>query len=387
MNASPTSPCFNDHAADSLPGRLRQRRNELFAAAVADDETEKFPVAALALLGATGCLGAVLPEARGGLGLGWQAGSWPLLYDTLRAIGSAHLSAARLFEGHVNAFQLLWTYGTAAQRDELCDYVAAGGLLAVWNAPSPAGEMSLHDAAADGFRLSGVKAYASGAGHVARPLITARHNALGLLMVWPTLVHAPGPPGEWQMQGMRASVSRSVRYDGIVRTSQVFGRHDDYHRQPLFSGGAWRFLAAQLGAGEMLCELMRDSLRQRGRAKDPHQRARLAECLMALETAGMWVAAAASTVDIATDDPAPAIARAGMARLAVERCLLDVIENVQRSVGLAAFSRLSPIERIARDLATYLRQPAPDALRDSIGEQCFAHPVTCLAGSRYASEK
>ena len=386
MNASLTRPMSaNDHPT-SLPGSLRARWNELAEAAAVDDENEHFPAAAMALLGSTGCLKAVLPAFHGGTGLGWKAGSWPLLYDTLRAIGGAHLSAARLFEGHVNAFQLLWTFGTAGQRKELCTYVADGGLLAVWNAPSPAGEMILLDAGPGTFRLRGLKAYASGAGHISRPLITARHDVLGLLMVWPDIAHSPGPPDEWCMQGMRASVSRSIHFDGVVRKQQIFGSHDDYHRQPSFSGGAWRFLAAQLGAGEMLCELMRCNLRERGRAGDPHQRARLADCVMALETAGMWVAAAARTVDAAEGGPARAIACAGMARLVVERCLLDVMENVQRSVGLSAFSRLSPIERITRDLATYLRQPAPDALRDGIGEACFETPVTCLTGSPHASE-
>jgi hypothetical protein len=36
------------------------------------------------------------------------------------------------------------------------------------------------------------------------------------------------------------------------------------------------------------------------------------------------------------------------------------MEAVQRSVGLAGFMRSHPIERLTRDLATYLRQPAPD---------------------------
>jgi hypothetical protein len=36
------------------------------------------------------------------------------------------------------------------------------------------------------------------------------------------------------------------------------------------------------------------------------------------------------------------------------------MQLVDRSVGLQAFVRPHPIERVARDLATYLRQPAPD---------------------------
>jgi hypothetical protein len=34
---------------------------------------------------------------------------------------------------------------------------------------------------------------------------------------------------------------------------------------------------------------------------------------------------------------------------------------VQRSLGLAAFLPDNPVERLLRDLAVYLRQPAPDA--------------------------
>ena len=48
-------------------------------------------------------------------------------------------------------------------------------------------------------------------------------------------------------------------------------------------------------------------------------------------------------------------------RLAVEAACHDALQLAQRSVGLAAFMRPNPIERIGRDLATYLRQPAPDA--------------------------
>jgi alkylation response protein AidB-like acyl-CoA dehydrogenase len=49
-----------------------------------------------------------------------------------------------------------------------------------------------------------------------------------------------------------------------------------------------------------------------------------------------------------------------LARGAVERAALDVMELANRSVGLQAFMASHPIERLVRDLATYLRQPAPD---------------------------
>ena len=80
---------------------------------------------------------------------------------------------------------------------------------------------------------------------------------------------------------------------------------------------------------------------------------------MATETARLWIEAAALRAE--SPDAGPeAVAHVGLARLAVERAALDVLELAQRSVGLQALMRPNLLERLTRDLATYLRQPAPD---------------------------
>jgi hypothetical protein len=62
-------------------------------------------------------------------------------------------------------------------------------------------------------------------------------------------------------------------------------------------------------------------------------------------------------------DPAHAIAYTGLARIAVETACMEAMTLVQRSLGVAAFFRRgSPVELFCRDLATYPRQPAPDAV-------------------------
>ena len=44
------------------------------------------------------------------------------------------------------------------------------------------------------------------------------------------------------------------------------------------------------------------------------------------------------------------------------------MELVQRGIGLTGFIRPHPVERISRDLSTYLRQPVPDqAMSDAAG--------------------
>ena len=47
-----------------------------------------------------------------------------------------------------------------------------------------------------------------------------------------------------------------------------------------------------------------------------------------------------------------AVAYAGLARIAVEAACLDAMRLVQRSLGLAAFRRGNPVERVCRDLGT-----------------------------------
>ena len=159
---------------------------------------------------------------------------------------------------------------------------------------------------------------------------------------------------------MLASATGTVDFTGLRVTSEdIIGEEGDYERQPFFSGGAWRFCAVQQGGMEKLFDLLRQHLNRTRRGADPHQAARLGEAGIAVETARLWVEQAAR---VAESDPAPEriVAYVNLARIAVERAALELMQLVDRSVGLQAFVRPHPIERVARDLATYLRQPAPD---------------------------
>jgi alkylation response protein AidB-like acyl-CoA dehydrogenase len=175
----------------------------------------------------------------------------------------------------------------------------------------------------------------------------------------------PGRRGEradlsaWTAQGMRASATGAVDFTGIAAGGLAIGAPGDYLRQPDFSAGAWRFAAVHCGGAEAVLGALREHLRRTGRGGDPHQAARLGQAAIAAATARLWVEAAARRAEAPGAGPAAA-AFVNLARLAVERAALDLLELAQRSVGLAAFLRPNPLERLCRDLATYLRQPAPD---------------------------
>jgi len=96
---------------------------------------------------------------------------------------------------------------------------------------------------------------------------------------------------------------------------------------------------------------------------------------MATETARLWVERAATIAEPPLGSaPDQLVAYVDLARLAVEAAALDLMQLVQRSVGLQAFLRPNPIERISRDLATYLRQPGPDRALTNAAAWVLAQP-------------
>jgi alkylation response protein AidB-like acyl-CoA dehydrogenase len=129
---------------------------------------------------------------------------------------------------------------------------------------------------------------------------------------------------------------------------------------------------------ERLFDLLRRHLQETNRGQDPHQAARLGEAAMAVETAKLWVARAATLAEASVQSRAPEqlVAYVDLARLAVEAAALDLMQPVQRSVGLQAFMRPNPIERVSRDLATYLRQPGSDRGLTDAAAWIPAQPVS-----------
>jgi alkylation response protein AidB-like acyl-CoA dehydrogenase len=355
-----------------LQKRAREVGEKAFSRAGAYDEDGAFPAGDVNALHDSGLLTAVLPAKWGGAGLSGLA-----LSEILQSIGSGSLPLGRLFEGHVNALELVLRYGNHQLVELVAEEARAGRLFGVWNTDDANGLRLIHRYGRSW--LEGRKVLASGAGHIERPLVTATDENGRRLIVLPRL----GAPdradvSRWTAQGMRASATGAVDFTGVeIEPMEIVGREGDYERQPWFSAGAWRFAAVHLGGMERLFDLLRRHLQETNRGQDPHQAARLGRAAMAVETGRLWVAQAASTTEdpLGSRAPEQLVAYVNLARLAVEAAALDLMQLVQRSIGLQAFMRPNPIERISRDLATYLRQPGPDrALTDSAA-WTLAQPV------------
>ena len=319
------------------------------------DREGGFPTEDLAALREAGALLAPVPARMGGMGLGTEAAGASGLAALLGLVGRGSLAVGRVLEGHVNALKLVALYGTEAQLRRAAEDAAAGHLFGLWNTELAPG-VRLEDGV-----LRGRKVVCSAAGQATRALVTAA-EAGGTRMVVVAL--APGErvlPGRWTLQGMRAAGTAGMELEGVAAPPDaVIGAAGDYLRQPEFSAGAWRTSAVTLGGLEALLAATRAQLVARGRAADPHQLARIGEALIAQESARMWVARAAEAAEggtLAAQDVAGIV---NLARIAVERACLDAMRLVTRSLGLQAMLPDNPVERIGRDLATYLRQPAPD---------------------------
>lgn len=351
-SAFPSAATFRDRLGTALA--------DLAAEAERFDHDGADPIALCAPIRRAGLLRDSLPRALGGEGLCEEAVA---LHGVLVGIGAANLSAARLYEGHVNAVKLVHRYGRAEQMERLAADVNAGAVCGVWNAEGRDG-LRLQPSPDGGGGLVGGKIFASGIGCLTRPLVTARRPDGGVQMV---LVDAPAASdvSGWTARGMRATATGSVDLTGVeVGADALVGAPGDYYRSPLFKGGAWRFAAAQAGAILRIQQLLHCGLAARGRESDAHQRARAGQAALAAHTAQMWTLQAARMDADPGVDPAEMEAFAGLARLAVETTALEVIGLAERSLGLSAFLRPDPLDRVIRDLSTYLRQPFPDAVLD-----------------------
>jgi alkylation response protein AidB-like acyl-CoA dehydrogenase len=352
------------HSA-ALLSRLRSIAPEIEArAAELDSKLGATPTDEVARLGAEGLLAAPLPEAFGGCGWGVEAGTARPLFQALRLIGRASLPLGRLFEGHVNALRLAFRHGTAAQQASAAAAAQAGQLFGVWNAESPEHGLWLEPDGSGGGILHEGKILCSGAGLVGQALVTARKGAEGpsLMLILPLEGQQQRADlSRWTPTGMRASATGSFDFEGMrVTPGHIHGGPDIYFTQPDFSGGAWRSLAVQLGGMEALAEALRQHFLRTGRGEDPHQAARFGQVATAVETARLWVQRAAVMAEDTDGPQEQLIPYVDLARGAVESAALEVLQHTHRSVGLQAFMSPAPVERIARDLMTYLRQPGPD---------------------------
>ncbi len=331
-------------------------------------------------------MAAPLGREYGGLGMGIESSSTLSLLLLLKHLGRGNLVIGRVYEGHVNALQLIQTFGT---RKQIETYATAARdrykIFGVWNAEAEDG-VKIIPVSNGKYRLEGSKTFASGSGYVERPFVNGvlPDGGWQMCIVPMDEVHTVSDPSWWRPSGMRASASYKVDFSGVeLDATAMIGAPGDYYRQPWLSGGVIRFAAVQLGGAEALFDATRQYLNDLNRTKDPHQEARIGKMAIAVESGNLWLRSAAGLMaqyapvfcGYPTDSSQQAdkiVAYANMVRTAIEEICMDVVQLAERSVGTRGLLPPNPIERIVRDLTLYLRQPAFDAALTNVGQYALS---------------
>eukprot|EP00456_Euglypha_rotunda_P070445 TRINITY_DN6251_c0_g1_i1.p3 TRINITY_DN6251_c0_g1~~TRINITY_DN6251_c0_g1_i1.p3 ORF type:complete len:185 (+),score=34.13 TRINITY_DN6251_c0_g1_i1:1494-2048(+) len=145
-----------------------------------------------------------------------------------------------------------------------------------------------------------------------------------------------------------------------VEPLMLLGEPGDYDRDRRFTAEPWRFCAAQPGGIEALVTEIRGSTREVAR-KDPIQRARFADAVVAVRTAGFWVNEAARRFASGHND---VVTIAQLKRGIVENAGFTVMEAATGILITQSAFDGQRADKIIRDLCLYLRQAGPDHARD-----------------------
>lgn len=345
------------------------------------DVNGAFPQREFELIAEANLLAAPLQRELGGWGAGFDASVTHETLMLLKHIGRGNLAVGRVYEGHVNALQLIQTLGSNEQIQMYASDARNGKIFGVWNAEANDG-VKVIPLDNGKYRLSGSKTFCSGAGFVERPFVNGAlpDGTWQMCIVPMEEVATVSDPSWWQPNGMRATASYKIDFTGVeLEQSSLIANPGDYYRQPWLSAGVVRFAAVQLGGAEALFNLTREYLQKLDYTNDPYQKERMGKMAMAVESGNLWLKGAAQVIENYAPifggyptQPHPKVdqlvAYANMVRSTIEQICIDVIQMCERSVGTRGLLPPHQMERVIRDLTLYLRQPAFDAAVSSVGQ-------------------
>lgn len=348
------------------------------ARARASDETSTFPTENFADLRAADLLALTAPLALGGQGL-WADGAFTPYYEVLEALAFADTSTAQLVQVHSHALGVLARHGTPEQHERFLEPIVAGGQLV-----ASVGSETAPRAAAPG--VYSAELVPDGDGWIVT--CTKHFASLGPAADWLLLwLAVPGEgsypdrtvtvlvprdaPGvtlvdEWDVVGMRPTVSWGVRVEGVrVDAGQVIG-----------APGAWvredprtftlAFAANHVGLAAAALELAVDWVRERPyqAGSDMVQQA-LGVLASQVQGARSAVFAAARTWDEGRYERAEA--ESLMAVHLAKRAVLDATSQAFDICGARMAFRDSPLELWFRDARTLTLHVRDDVQMRELG--------------------
>lgn len=272
-------------------------------------------------------------------GFGSTGDRWRLLAE----VAQDDLALVKVVEAHHDAVAILDDLGGSG--------VDAHDIWAVWAAEPPFAVLTARETST-GWRLTGAKAFCSGAALATRALVTA--ETPGGSRLFAIGAQAPGvvvdrAAPRWAGHGMNRSGTASLHFADVA--GQPIGPVGAYTERTGFWLGAIGIAACWLGGARGVAARLEDSAHL-----DPHGLAHRGAVRAAIDTASLALDAAGVVVD----GPEPPIQQVHRLALSLRSVMVDLTDAVIRHVGRAlgpgplAFD-LEHADRVA-DLQVFVRQ-------------------------------
>jgi alkylation response protein AidB-like acyl-CoA dehydrogenase len=356
--------------------------------AAAHDERGRFPEADFADLRESGLLGLMVPARLGGFGA-----SFTEYAAVARELGRGAGSTALIFNMHASVTgalahtpdhlirQLGAPESSFAARDKALAAAADGALYAVAMSERGGGSRlsqtrTEYRRVEGGYRITGAKAFVSGAGHADAYLVTARDGDADE-GADPQVSHFLVPAGEglrveetWDSLGMRATGSHDLHIDAEVPAEALLGGIEGLALLLAEAMPQWlvaSYSAVYAGVARAAVDAAADHVRSRGLDRLAAVRARLGRAEAAVAAAELVVAEAAARIDAhpGEEDTNRWVWRA---KLTAGDTAFQVASSLLEAAGTSASRRGHPLERLYRDARCGALQPATsDVCADWLG--------------------
>ena len=334
------------------------------------DEAGSYPVESWADLWRHGLLAAAAPEAYGGLGL-----DMPTYSAVIERLAYGCPNTAMTVHMHSVVLRFIDALATPGQkRRYYAEVVDEGKLFASWGSEpgrrggSRAARGTIVAPVDGGYAINGVKHFCSMAGAAHRNMVHcdmegARDGDGFQLVLVPSGTPGMEISGEWNVLGMRATVSPTVTFRGCrVSGDALLGRPGVALQKGVTEGFGLGYAAVYLGAAQRALDQTVEFCKTTTvyPATDPlsHdvvvQRS-VAEMTTALEGARhMLYESAARWEEAGPDDRRVLAARA---KYAASRASLDVTSQCLQTVGGRGARKDMHLERLYRDVRTATLMP------------------------------
>ncbi|MCF5710215.1 acyl-CoA dehydrogenase [Pseudomonas syringae] len=280
-------------------------------------------------------------------------------WQALACVAGHDLGLCKLYEGHTDAVAIMAELGAPPP-----EQFSTWGM---WAAEPPQARVFV-SGEGDSLRLTGRKAWCSGATALSHALITVWDEAQRQQLVAVPL-DQPGvqiSTEGWRAVGMGATGSVDVLFDKA--TGQKIGAPGAYLDRPGFWQGGIGIAACWYGATRSIAHQL---LHQCGKRDEPLALAHLGAVDTALYGASRVLQDAALHIDSAPRANTELLAR--RCRAVVEHCAEQVIQHVGRALGAGPYCKDAHFARLIADLPVFLRQSHAEQDLAALGAQLRDH--------------